>query len=68
MLKVSSENFREILKNDGFAYVQTLKTTQPLDLSFPNLPDWHMETFESYDDFYLPDADVICFEYKGSNY
>lgn len=68
MPKVSRENFNEILKNDGYTYVLLSKITAPFDINFPNLPDWHKEDFEEYRRELLPDANVIRFEYKGSNY
>lgn len=68
MPKVSSNNFREILKNDGYAYTLTSKTTEPIDVNFPNMPDWHREEFEEWRHEILPDADVIWFEYNGVSY
>lgn len=32
------------------------------------MPDWHRDEFEEWRHEILPDADVISFEYKGSNY
>lgn len=66
--KQSSENFREILKNDGHAYVLTSKTSEPIDINFPNLPDWHKEDFEEWRHEILSETTVIRFEYKGSNF
>lgn len=64
---MSSDSFREILNNDGYTYVLKSENTEPLDINFPNLPDWHREDFESrHSD--LPDVTVIWFEWKRSNY
>lgn len=71
MPKVSSENFRELLKNDGYAYVLISKSSMPTDINFPNMPDWHRDEpgeWHNGRNVILPDADVICFEYNGSNY
>lgn len=71
MPKLSSEHFREILKNNGYSYVQTSKKSVPTDINFPNMPDWHRNELNEWCDgrnTILPDSDVICFEYKGSNY
>lgn len=70
MPKVSEKNFRELLKNDGYAYAYTLisKGSEPTDINFPNLPDWHKEELEVLPDEALPDANAIRFENKGSNY
>lgn len=68
MPKVSTENFKEILRNDGYSYALVSKVSEPTDVNFPNLPDWHKEAFEDLPDESFPDAKVICFEYNGSNY
>lgn len=68
MSTVSSKNFKEILKNDGYSYVLISKNPLPLDLNFPNLPEWHEEEFEEYGNEMLPVSNDIRFEYKGSNY
>lgn len=64
----SSKEFREILNEDGFAYVVTCKETEPIEIDFPNLPDWHKDEFEDWRQEMLPDSTVIWFEYKASNY
>lgn len=68
MPKVSSAKFREILKNDGYAYTLTSKTTEPININYPNMPDWHRDEFEEWRHEILPEAVVICFEYKGMKY
>lgn len=68
MPEVTTKKFREILKNDGYGYVLISKGSEPTDIHFPNLPDWHKEELEVLPDEALPDANVIRFEYKGSNY
>lgn len=65
---ISSTNFREIFKNDGFNYVLISKSTEPIDINFPNMPSWYKDEWESWVRDSLPNVDVICFEYKGSNY
>lgn len=64
----SSKEFKEILNNDGYAYVVKSKSTVPIDINFPNLPTWHKEEFEEWRHEILPDATVILFEYKEQNY
>lgn len=68
-MKIDSSNFIEILKNDGYAYVLTSKSTELIDKNFPNMPNYHKRRMEnsSYESE-LPDADVFCFEYRGSSY
>lgn len=68
MSEMSSENFREILKNDGYTYVLTAKSTEPIDINFPNMPNWYKDEWEEWCRDSLPDVDVIHFEYKGSSY
>lgn len=69
MAKVSSENFRDILKNDEYAYVLTSKSTERIEMNFPNMPNWYKEEWNEWCYDVSPHADVICFEYKGlSNY
>lgn len=67
--EVNSENFMEILKNDGYEYVLKSKSTEPIDKNFPNLPNHHKRRMEndSYESE-LPDANVFHFEYNGSSY
>lgn len=68
MPQLSSAHFREILKNDDYTYVLTSKTTEPIDVNFPNMPSWHKDEFEEWRHEILPEADVVWFEYKGLNY
>lgn len=64
---ITSKEFREILQNDGYSYVLTSKSKEPIDVNFPNLPGYHKDNFEQRRKN-LPEADVIMFEYKGSSY
>lgn len=66
----NSKAFKKILKEDGYTYVVTCKETEPVDINFPNLPDWHQDEFEDEESNheYLPDSTVIWFEYKTSLY
>lgn len=68
MTDMSSDDFREIFKNDGYSYVLTSKSTEPIDINFPNMPDWYKDEWEQWIRDSLPDVDVVHFEYKGSNY
>lgn len=68
MPRPTGELFEEILKNDGYEYVMTSKSTEPIDINFPNLPEWHRDEFEEWRQDMLPDVNIFCFEYKGSNY
>lgn len=67
MPKISTEQFKELLKNDGFEYVLKSKVSEPIRIDFPNLPDHHQENFDDRHKW-LPDSNVICFEYKGMKY
>lgn len=64
---ISSAEFREILKSDGYSYVITSKSKEPIDVNFPNLPSYHKDDFEHRRDG-LPYADIVLFEYKGASY
>lgn len=68
MPKVTGAKFREILNTDGYEYILISKNTEPIDINFPNLPHWHKEEFDEWRHEILPDATVIWFEYKGSQY
>lgn len=64
---ISSKEFREILKTDGYSYVIKSQSREPIDVNFPNLPSYHKNDFESRRrDLDL--ADIVLFEYKGSSY
>lgn len=68
MPRPTAEKFEEILKNDGYEYVVTSESTEPIDINFPNLPQHHRNGFEEWRQEMLPDVNVFCFEYKGTNY
>lgn len=68
MKRPTSDRFREILNNDGYTYTVTSKQREPIDINYPNLPQWHKDEFEEWRHEILPDATVISFEYNGSNY
>lgn len=68
MWNLSSNEFKEILRNDGFVYIILSKDAEQIEMNFPNLPDWHKEEFEVFWRKELPKTVVICFEYKGLNY
>lgn len=68
MPKRSSNDFRRILKNDRCTYVVKSKHKEPIDINCPNLPTWHKEEFEEWRHEILPDANVVSFEYNGSEY
>lgn len=67
MPRISSDLFKEILKNDGFEYVVKSRSSIPIDIDLPNIPSWHADEFEERREW-LPDTTVICFESKGSKY
>lgn len=67
MWTLSTKEFREILKNDGFSYTIVSKGSEQIEIDFPNLPDWHKEEWDSRRDE-MPKTVVICFEYNGLNY
>lgn len=66
--KPTPEAFSEILKNDDISFTVTSNETEPIEVNFPNLPDWHKEEFDEWRHEILPDSKVVCFEYEGSNY
>lgn len=68
MSDMSSDNFREIFKNDGYAYALTSKSTEPIDINFPNMPEWYKDEWELWIRDSLPAIDVVLSEYNGSNY
>lgn len=65
--KINCENFREILKNDGYKYVLILKDYEPIVKNFPNIPNCHKRRIEN-NTHELPDANIFWFEYKGLKY
>lgn len=67
--EINSENFMEILKSDGYAYVLTSKSTEPINKNFPNMPNCHKRRMEnsSYESE-LPDANIFFFQYEGTSY
>lgn len=66
--KPTAEAFSKILKNDGLSYAVTSKQSEPIDIDFPNLPDWHKRDFEEWRQEMLPNSKVTHFEYEGLNY
>ncbi|XP_031639573.1 uncharacterized protein LOC116351596 [Contarinia nasturtii] len=65
----TAEAFLEILKNDGYSYAVTSKESEPIDINFPNLPDWHKEpAYDEWRSEMLPHSKIICFEYNGSTF
>lgn len=64
----STKDFIDLLSSDGYTYTVKSKTSEPIDINFPNMPDWHRAEFEEWRHEILPDATVISFEYKGSDY
>lgn len=66
--KPTAEAFLEILKNNGHTYTVTSMKSEPIDINFPNLPDWHKDEFDEWRHGILPDSKVIRFEYQGFNY
>lgn len=68
MPKASSVQFKEILKNDGYTYILKSKSSERIDMNFPNLPDWYKGEFKEWRPEMLLEATVTCFEYNGSDY
>lgn len=68
MPKLSCDEFKELLKSDGFEYVVTSKDSEPIVITFPNLPEHHKCEFDEWRRDMLPDSTVIWFEYKGLKY
>lgn len=68
MPQISCDEFKELLKSDGFEYVVTSKHSEPITIDFPNLPEHHKSEFDEWRREQLPDSTVIWFEYKGLKY
>lgn len=59
MMELSGNPFREILKNIGYRYVVTSKSSESIDINFPNMPGWYRGEFEEWRHETLPEATVI---------
>lgn len=67
MPRINVDEFKELMKLDGFDYSIVSKDSEPIRIDLPNIPEHHRDEFDDRREW-LPRTNIFRFEYKGLKY